>query len=62
MNTPIAIMVILLCLGGIANQIQIQHSKKRFLTPAQFNLISFLGFMCFLMGVFIAIKALFPNI
>lgn len=61
MNKPIAIMVILLCLGGIANQIQILHSKKRFLTPAQFNLISFLGFMCFLMGVFIAIRALFPN-
>lgn len=62
MNTSIAIMVILLCLGGIANQVQILHSKKRFLTPAQFNLISFVGFMCFLMGVFIAIKALFPNL
>lgn len=62
MNTQMAIMVIFLAIGGIANQIQIIHSKKPFLNKGQFNLVSLVGFVSFLAGVFIALKGVFPNL
>ena len=62
MNTQMAVMFIFLALGGIANQIQIIHSKKPFLSNGQFNLVSLVGFVSFLAGVFVALKTVFSEL
>jgi len=62
MNNPqIAVMIIFLALGGIANQVQTMHLRKPFLSPLQFKLVSFFGFFCFLAGAFTAFKGIFPS-
>jgi hypothetical protein len=61
MNNQIAIMVILLAMGGVLSQVQVIHVRKPFLTAGQFRLVSLLGFFSFLGGVFVAAKSIFST-